>query len=208
MRLLEHGSSSQATPDCQATASDPTRWALFPGIDRGSVDYGYGRDVQRERCKAHALAKGWTVADVYADEGLSGTLDATKRPTLAAMLADVEAGHIDAIIVLTLDRLECKTTIVLDIANRCREINIALVSCKESLDTSTPQGNLSSLCSRLCLNSNGIPSWNALPQAATNAASGMGRRVAGCLWAISVPLTVSSRLTSIVQHCLADICPS
>jgi site-specific DNA recombinase len=101
---------------------------------------GYGLEVQRERCPAQAIAKGWTIAGEYSDEGLSGTKDISGRPALAALMTQAEAGHIDAIIVLALDRLGRKTKIVLDIAERYREMGIALVSCKESLDTSTPQG--------------------------------------------------------------------
>lgn len=101
---------------------------------------GFGLDVQRERCRAQAIAKGWAIVGEYSDEGLSGTLDVAQRPALASLMAEAEAGHIDAIIVLALDRLGRKTRIVLDIADRCRLLAIALVSCKESLDTSTPQG--------------------------------------------------------------------
>jgi site-specific DNA recombinase len=104
------------------------------------VTDGYGLDVQRERCTAQAVAKGWQIVGEYCDEGISGTKGIDSRPGLKAMLKDAETGKIDAIIVLALDRLGRKTNIVLDIADKCRAWNTALVSCKESLDTATPQG--------------------------------------------------------------------
>lgn len=101
---------------------------------------GYGLDVQRARCKAMAEAKGWPVVAEYADEGISGTLDATARPGLADMLAAVHLGEIDAVVVLALDRLARSTRLVLEIVDTFRTARVALVSVKESLDTETPQG--------------------------------------------------------------------
>jgi site-specific DNA recombinase len=134
----------------QAKKASPQAVKLQPPLNRAGLYLrvstddqaaeGYGLEVQRERCRAQAIAKGWTIAGEYPDEGLSGTKDISGRPALAALMAEAEAGHIDAIIVLALDRLGRKTKIVLDLAERCREMGIALVSCKESLDTSTPQG--------------------------------------------------------------------
>jgi len=102
---------------------------------------GYGLDVQRERCRAQAIAKGWTVVAEYADEGLSGTLDIDGRPGLSGLLDAVEAGDVDAVITLALDRLGRRTAVVLRLVERLNDAGAELVSCKESLDTSTPQGS-------------------------------------------------------------------
>ena len=103
---------------------------------------GYGLDVQQERCAAMAVAKGWTVdaAHVYADEGISGTKLASERPGLAALLAAVAAGQIHAVIVLALDRLGRKTTIILDLVEQIIAAGVEVVSCKEALDTTTATG--------------------------------------------------------------------
>jgi len=101
---------------------------------------GYGLDVQRARCRARAVSNGWTVVAEYADEGISGTKDATARPGLAAMLDAAHAGEIDAIIVLALDRLARKTRLVLELVETLTLARVALVSVKENWDTSTPQG--------------------------------------------------------------------
>ena len=64
-------------------------------------------DAQREACEAYITSQrgeGWVqVADRYDDGGVSGgTLD---RPALKRLLADVEAGRIDIVVVYKVDRL-------------------------------------------------------------------------------------------------------
>jgi site-specific DNA recombinase len=119
-----------------------TRAAIYIRVSTEEQVSGYGLAVQAERCRAQAIAKGWAIVEpVYADEGISGTKDAGERPALAAMLADMRAGQLDAVIVLALDRLGRKTRIVLGLVDELAACGVALVSCKESLDTSTPQGS-------------------------------------------------------------------
>src|SRR4051794_26740725 len=64
-------------------------------------------DAQREACEAYVAsqkAEGWLlVANRYDDGGYSGgTLD---RPALRRLLADIEAGKTDVVVVYKLDRL-------------------------------------------------------------------------------------------------------
>ncbi|MGG6295274.1 recombinase family protein [Leptolyngbya sp. AN02str] len=101
---------------------------------------GFGLEAQKTRCKAMAEVKGWPQPTHYIDEGISGTKDASKRPQLARLMADVRSGKLDAIIILSLDRLGRKTRLVLDLVDELGKYGVTLVSCKESLDTSTPQG--------------------------------------------------------------------
>jgi site-specific DNA recombinase len=100
---------------------------------------GLGLDAQKARCAAMATVKEWPAPVIYADEGISGTKDSRKRPGLAHLLADLDAGTIDAVIILSLDRLGRKTRLILDLVEEITQRAI-LVSCKESFDTQTPQG--------------------------------------------------------------------
>jgi site-specific DNA recombinase len=64
-------------------------------------------DAQREACESYIASQrgeGWVlVADRYDDGGVSGgTLD---RPALRRLLADVQAGRIDIVVVYKVDRL-------------------------------------------------------------------------------------------------------
>ena len=78
-------------------------------------DSGLGIDAQRSRVQGMAAAKDWTEPTEYADEGISGTKDASKRPGLQRLLQDAHDGKIDAVIILSLDRLGRKTRLVLDL---------------------------------------------------------------------------------------------
>lgn len=101
---------------------------------------GFGLAVQRDRCRAMAVVKDWSDVVEYADEGISGTKEAADRPGLQALLDAVSQGDVTAVIVLSLDRLGRKTRIVLDLIEHLTKHDVVLVSCKESLDTATPQG--------------------------------------------------------------------
>jgi site-specific DNA recombinase len=103
-------------------------------------DSGLGIAAQRSRVRGMAAAKGWPEPVEYADEGVSGTKEPRDRPALANLLADAKAGKLDAVIVLSLDRLGRKARIVLDLAEQLDSAGVKLISCKESLDTSTATG--------------------------------------------------------------------
>jgi len=128
-------------PDALKTPPAPIRAAIYVRVstDDQARD-GYGLDVQRERCRAMAVVKGWSLVAEYADEGISGTKDASLRPGLAALLSAISQHEIDAVIVLALDRLGRKTRIILDLVDLIVDADAELVSCKESLDTTTPAG--------------------------------------------------------------------
>jgi site-specific DNA recombinase len=103
---------------------------------------GWGLPVQLTQCTAMATVKGWSVDPdlIFADEGISGTKDETERPQLKRMLDAADAGLIDIVIVKALDRLGRETMIVLSLINKLSNAGCELISCNESLDTSTPTG--------------------------------------------------------------------
>jgi site-specific DNA recombinase len=71
---------------------------------------------------------------------VSGTLGPKQRPALARLLADVQAGKVTVVIVAALDRLGRSTRIILDLVDAITEAGAELISCRESLDTTTPTG--------------------------------------------------------------------
>jgi site-specific DNA recombinase len=104
------------------------------------AESGLGLADQRRRVRGMAEGKGWPEPVLYADEGVSGTKDPADRPALARLLADIHAGQVDALIVLSLDRIGRQVRMVLDLVEEFRQHDVAFVSCKEALDTATPQG--------------------------------------------------------------------
>ena len=135
--------------NAKKTASQPPlplvrdRAAIYVRVStEDQAKTGYGLDVQRDRCAAMAVVKSWQVVQVYADEGLSGTLPVEDRPGLAALMAAAGAGEIVAVIVLALDRLGRKAPLILNVIDRLSAVGVELVSVKEAIDTTTPSGRL------------------------------------------------------------------
>ena len=103
------------------------------------AENGYSLQMQRERITAQIAAKGWQLYRVYEDGGQSG--GKLERPALQAMLNDIDAGLVQAVVVYKLDRLSRKQRdtmyLLEDVFLRQ---GIELVSISESLDTSSPAG--------------------------------------------------------------------
>jgi len=72
-------------------SSDPQ--GLRAGVERQEAD-----------CRALAESRGWTVAEVFADNDISA-YSGKPRPEYKRMLADIESGEINAVITWHLDRL-------------------------------------------------------------------------------------------------------
>lgn len=101
---------------------------------------GFGIAAQRAKCAAMLTLKGWPAAVEFSDEGISGTKDESERPGLAGLLAAINTGAVNVVIVAALDRLGRSTALVLRMVERLETGGADLVSCKESLDTSTASG--------------------------------------------------------------------
>ena len=100
---------------------------------------GYSIEEQERRCKAQIESKGWRYIGTYSDPGVSGRT--MERDGLKALIADIESGKVEAVVVYKLDRLSRKQkdtmTIIEDVLLKK---NIALISLNETLDTTTPWG--------------------------------------------------------------------
>ncbi|MBX0328680.1 recombinase family protein [Oscillochloris sp. ZM17-4] len=136
---------ARAAPRTQAPAAPPPMASVAVGIYiRVSTDEqaasGFGLEVQRTQTTGMAMVKGYHNTTVYEDAGLSGTLGAKQRPGLARLLADVQAGKIQVVVIAALDRLGRSTRIILDVVEQITSGGAQLISARESLDTTTPTG--------------------------------------------------------------------
>jgi DNA invertase Pin-like site-specific DNA recombinase len=110
---------------------------------RISSDDGTALGVARqiEDCTREAERRGWPVVEVFTDNDVSAS-KAKPRPEYQRLLASIESGHIDAVIVWDIDRLT-RTPMELEgfiiITDRHR---VALASVGGEVDLSTPQGQL------------------------------------------------------------------
>ena len=103
------------------------------------AEEGYSIQAQIERLEAYCKAMGWDDFELYIDGGFSGSN--LNRPRMQELIADVEAGKIETVVVFKLDRLSRsqKDTLFL-IEDVFIPNGVAFVSLNESIDTSTPYG--------------------------------------------------------------------
>ncbi len=101
-------------------------------------------DAQREACEAYVASQrseGWaTIRDRYDDGGFSGST--LERPALKQLLADIEAGLIDVIVVYKIDRLSRSLMDFAKLVEVFDRNNVTFVSVTQSFNTTTSMGRL------------------------------------------------------------------
>src|SRR5690348_12936743 len=80
------------------------RAAIYCRISQDREGAGLGVERQRQDCEALAARLGWTITAVHVDNDTSAH-SGKPRPGYAALLADIEAGTADAVLVWHTDRL-------------------------------------------------------------------------------------------------------
>ncbi|MFN4140289.1 recombinase family protein [Aestuariivirga sp.] len=101
-------------------------------------------DAQREACEAYVASQrseGWAaIRERYDDGGFSGgTLE---RPALKQLLADIEAGLIDVIVVYKIDRLSRSLMDFAKLVEVFDRNSVTFVSVTQSFNTTTSMGRL------------------------------------------------------------------
>jgi DNA invertase Pin-like site-specific DNA recombinase len=105
-----------------------------------SMDKELGIDRQREDCLPYCEAKGWEPVE-YIDLDRSAASGAL-REGYEQMLADVEAGTIQAVVAWDLDRLHRRPAELERFMDIAEKHGIALATMYGDVDISTPQGQL------------------------------------------------------------------
>lgn len=95
---------------------------------------------QRRDLKAAAERHGWSVANVYEDEGISGAKGRHDRPGLDAMLKAVTRREFDMVAAWSVDRLGRSLTDLLDVLSELHANGVGLYLHQQGLDTTTPSG--------------------------------------------------------------------
>ncbi len=131
------------------TAAAPVRKTRCAIYTRKSTDEGLDKefntlDAQRDACSSYIASQrheGWIeVPDYYDDGGYSGgTLE---RPALRRLLADIQAGRVDVVVVYKIDRL---SRALMDFAKLVEVFDAngtTFVSVTQSFNTTTSMGRL------------------------------------------------------------------
>ncbi len=101
---------------------------------------GYSLDAQLHRLRAYCTSQGWTVADVYTDEGISAK--DMERPELQRMLADIRDNKVDVVLVYKLDRLTRSVRDLYEMLHMFEQACVGFKSATEVFDTTTAMGRL------------------------------------------------------------------
>ena len=101
-------------------------------------------DAQREACEAYVRSQrheGWKLlSQRYDDGGISGgTMD---RPALQALLAEIEAGRIDMVVVYKIDRLTRSLADFARLVERFEATGASFVSVTQQFNTASSMGRL------------------------------------------------------------------
>ena len=101
-------------------------------------------DAQFDACSAYIAsqrAEGWRqVSTRYDDGGVSGAT--LERPGLTRLLADIDAGRIDMIVVYKIDRLTRSLADFARLIERLDKANCSFVSVTQAFNTATSMGRL------------------------------------------------------------------
>jgi site-specific DNA recombinase len=117
-----------------------TRKSITRGLDKEENSL----TRQYDYCKAEILRnahEGWELVDKeYSDGGYSGT--DTERPAFQELMADIEAGLVDAVVVYKVDRLSRSLLDFAQIIDVFKQNNCAFVSVTQKFSTADSVGQL------------------------------------------------------------------
>ena len=84
---------------------------------------------------------GWELADIYADEGITGT-SLEKRDEFKRMLADCRAGKISRILVKSVSRFARNTLELIETTRELKELGVVVVFEEQGIDTAQMLGEM------------------------------------------------------------------
>src|SRR5580698_8500640 len=89
--------------------------------------------MQLEELRAYCHRRGWTIAEEFVDEGVSGTKES--RPSLNRLLTDAKRRKFDAVLVYRFDRFARSMKQLVNALSDFNVLGIAFVSLHEGIDT-------------------------------------------------------------------------
>src|SRR5664279_3828542 len=104
------------------------------------AERGVSLEAQAEKIRAMAVVHNSELAEIIVDGGESAK--SLNRPGMARLLAMVDAGEVQTVIIAKLDRLTRSVKDLCTLLERFERRGMALVSVAESLDTGSAAGRL------------------------------------------------------------------
>ncbi|SEA05345.1 recombinase family protein [Selenomonas ruminantium] len=104
--------------------------------------HGYSLDEQRHTLEDYAARNGYTIVDIYADEGATARKALKNRHELQRLLADVRAGLIDCILFIKLDRWFRNIRDFYTVQDILDQHGVKWIATQEDYNTTTSAGRL------------------------------------------------------------------
>lgn len=101
---------------------------------------GQDPEVQLRELREYIEHRGWQLAEVYPDTGVSGAK--ASRPELNRLMVDAGRRRFDAVVVWRFDRFARSVSHLLRALETFQALGIDFVSLSENVDTSTPTGKM------------------------------------------------------------------
>ncbi|KJK10791.1 hypothetical protein UB45_17065 [Terrabacter sp. 28] len=116
------------------------RAAIYCRISQDREGAGLGVERQRQDCMALAKSLGWTIVAEHTDNDVSA-YSGKPRPGYRALLADIEAKHVDAVLIWHTDRLHRSPRELEEYVDLCERHKVTTQTVKAGeLDLATPAG--------------------------------------------------------------------
>ena len=115
--------------------------AAYVRVSSGKDEALHSFEAQKEYYQAYVnIHEGWELVGIYADEGISGTLD--NRPKFQQLLADCRAGKVDLVVTKSITRFARNTVILLETIRELKGLGIDCYFEKENMHSISPDGEL------------------------------------------------------------------
>jgi DNA invertase Pin-like site-specific DNA recombinase len=95
---------------------------------------------QLQELEAVAQARGWVIAGIYEDHGVSGAKGRIQRPQLDRLLKDAVRGRYDLLAAWAVDRLGRSLQDLVATLGDLQAAGVGLYLHRQAVDTSTPSG--------------------------------------------------------------------
>lgn len=79
--------------------------------------------------------ENWTLTDVYADEGITGT-SVEKRPDFQRLISDCRKGRVDKVLVKSISRFARNVKDCLETVRKLKSIGVGVCFEEQNIDTS------------------------------------------------------------------------
>lgn len=115
------------------------RAGIYTRISQDTEGGELGVRRQEEDCRREAVRRSWEVVDVYADNDVSATRSKVRKQ-YQRMLADVQEGRINAVIVWSVDRLTRTPRELEDVIDLANQFGVEFANVGGTINLSSPEG--------------------------------------------------------------------